>query len=140
MSFLDVDTTDAKEPTAVPGDQEYKLRIVSYIEKEVDGKLEKVWLTRNGNPCMMPIFEIPNEPDAKDFNHYIGLPHDEMSEKEKRQALWKLKQFKLAFNIPDGRVNLDDTIGNEGYAILGLREDPESGEQNFIKKFIVPKS
>lgn len=139
MTFLDIDTTEAVEPTAVAGDKEYKIRIVGFIEKEIDNEMQKIWLTRTGKPCMMPVFEISSEPTAKEFNYYIGLPHDEMSEKEKNNSLWALEKFKKCFNVPDGKVDLDDIIGNEGWAILGLKEDEQYGEQNFIKKFIVPK-
>lgn len=139
MSFLDIDTSEAVEPTAVPGDKEYKIRIVGYIEKEIDEEMEKIWNTKNGDPCFMPIFEIADEPTAKEFNHFMPIPHKNMTEKENNSCLWRLEQFKRAFSIPEGRVDLEDTIGNEGWAILGLKEDEEYGEQNFIKKMIVPK-
>lgn len=139
MTFLDINTSEAVEPTAVAGDREYKIRIVGFIEKEIDNEMQKIWLTRNNKPCMMPVFEISSEPTAKEFNHYIGLPYDEMTEKEKNNSLWALEKFKKCFNVPDSKVDLDDIIGNEGWAILGLKEDEQYGEQNFIKKLIVPK-
>lgn len=139
MSFLDVDTTEAVEPIAMPGDREYRVRIVGYLEKDVDGTMEKIWVNKSGYPCFMPILEFCDEPTAKEFNHYLALPHDEMTEKQKNKALWDLKAFKLCFGIPDGRIDLDDTIGNEGWVIVSLKEDPEYGEQNGVKKLIVPK-
>jgi hypothetical protein len=62
-----------------------------------------------------------------------------MTEKERNNTLWKLQSFKKAFGIPDGKVDLDDTIGNEAWAIIGLKDDPEYGEQNSIKKLVLPK-
>ena len=140
MSFLDIDTSDAVEPSCVPGDIEYKVRIIAYREKEdEEGKLNKILINQNGEPYISPIFEIPSEPTSKDFNTYIPLPHDEMDPKTLAKAKWRLEEFKRCFNIPQGRVDLANTIGNEGYVILGLKEDPQYGEQNFIKKMIVPK-
>jgi len=62
-----------------------------------------------------------------------------MTHKEKNNVLWALESFKRCFSVPDGRIDLEDVIGNEGWAIIGLKEDPEYGEQNYIKKLIVPK-
>jgi len=139
MSFLDVDTTKAVEPVAMPGDREYKIRIIGYLEKDVDGVMENIWMNKSGNPCFMPTMEFCDEPTAKEFMHYIALPTDDMTEKERNNALWKLQSFKKAFGIPDGKVDLDDTIGNEAWAIIGLKDDPEYGEQNSIKKLVLPK-
>ena len=137
-SFLDVDTTGAKQPTAVAGDKEYKIRIIGYVEKELDGEVVQIWPNRSGDPCMMPIFEIPSVPHAKEFNTYIPMPKKDMSEKELAKAIWRVAEFKQCFGLKD-KADLTKTIGNEGWAIVGLKEDAEYGEQNFIKKFILPK-
>ena len=139
MSFLDIDTSDAVEPTCVPGDVEYKVRIIAYREKENEaGVLSEVLINQNGEPYISPIFEIPSEPTSKDFNHYLPLPHNGQEKKAYERTKWRLEEFKQCFNIRAGN-NARDTIGNEGYVILGLKEDPQYGEQNFIKKMIVPK-
>ena len=137
-SFLDVDTSKAVEPKAVPGDKEYKIRIIDFIEREVEGELVQVWESKAG-PCFMPIFEIPSVPTAKEFNNYYPLPHDGMTEKERAKAEWRIEEFKRAFKVPKGKVELKKLIGNEAWAILGLRNEPEYGEQNFIKKLLVGK-
>jgi hypothetical protein len=36
-------------------------------------------------------------------------------------------------------ANPSDMVGAEGWAILGLEESDQWGEQNFIKKLIAPK-
>jgi len=37
------------------------------------------------------------------------------------------------------KIDLDDCIGRQAWAILGVSEDEEYGEQNFIKRFIKAK-
>lgn len=130
MGFLDIDLNDVQEPTAVPGDQEYKLRIIGC--KMDDDK--------NGNPYLLPRFEVEGEPAAKEFTKFLRIPHGELDDKQINSAKWQLKSFSDAFEIDMAATNSpDDLIGAEGWAILGLSEDPEYGEQNYVKKFITPK-
>ena len=130
MSFLDIDVKSAVEPKAVSGDAEYQLRIVS-IEQRIN---------KAGNPFIFPRFDIPSEPAAKDFSKYLPLPCDSMTEKQVNNAKWGLKAFFEAFDINTGKkIDLDDCIGRQAWAILGVSEDEEYGEQNFIKRFIKAK-
>jgi hypothetical protein len=129
MGFLDINLDDATEPTAVPGDQEYKLRITDV--READDK--------NGQPYILPRFEIVGEPTAKEFTKFLRLPNDAQNEKQKNSTKWGLKVFFDAFEVDASNINTDEMIGQEGWAILGLEESDEWGEQNFIKKFIAPK-
>ena len=130
MTFLDIDVSDAQEARAVPGDEEYNLRIVSIDQKD----------DKNGLPYILPRFEVPAEPTSKEFTKFIRLPYDGMSAKDLNKCKWALKSFFEAFNIPlVGERNWDDYLGNEGWAILGFEETDEWGEQNFVRKFIGPK-
>ena len=127
-SFLDVDTDDAKEPVAVSAG-EYEIRVIGG-EVNVD---------KNGHNYFLPRFEVVNEPNAKDFTDFIGLPHDEMDEKETARAKWKLESFKKCFGVVGSKVKPSETLGLTGWAILRMKEDPEWGEQNKISKYILPK-
>lgn len=130
MGFLDIDLSDVQEPSAVPGDAEYKLRIVDV--RQADDK--------NGNPYILPRFEIPEEPSAKEFTKFLRLPHEGLDAKQLNSAKWQLKLFFDAFGVdPSSLNNVDDLVGEEGWAILGLEDSDQWGEQNFVKKFIVPK-
>jgi len=130
MSFLDVDVSDAIEPKAVPGEEEYEVRIVS-----IDQRINK-----SGNPFIFPRFDIPTEPSAKDFTKYLPLPHSDMTDKQVNNTKWGLKSFFDAFDVdPSGQIDLEDLIGKTAWAILGVSEDEEYGEQNFIKRFVVGK-
>lgn len=127
-SLLDIDVTDAQEPIAIPAGDEVKLRIVD-CRKDVD---------KNDNEYILPRFEVVDQPLAKDFTKYIGLPNTEMNEKQVLKAKWNLKSFYLSFGIDSSKpVNPEeDFLGLEGWAILGLEDNPEYGEQNYIKKFV----
>ena len=127
-TFLDVPTGDAVEPKAMPAG-EYKLRITSAL----------MGVDKNGHDYFLPRFEIPKEPFAKEFTRFFGLPHSEMTDKQVNAAKFNLDSFKKCFKIKKDKFSMDEIIGMEGWAILGLGEDDEYGEQNYIKKFILPK-
>ena len=131
MGFLsDVNVNDAVEPTAVPGDQEYKLRVVDAKED----------LDKNDEPYLLPRFEIVGEPTAKEFTKFLRLPHDGQTDKQKNSCKWALKVFFDTFEVEQSMIEEpEDLIGHEGWAILGLEDSGEWGEQNYVKKFISPK-
>jgi len=129
MGFLDINLDDAVEPTAVPGDQEYKLRITDMREAN----------DKNGQPYILPRFEIIGEPTTKEFTKFLRLPNDEQNEKQKNSTKWGLKVFFDTFDINSSTANTNEMIGQEGWAILGQEETEEWGEQNFVKKFVVGK-
>jgi hypothetical protein len=130
MGFLDIDVKGATEPKAVSGDAEYQVRIVS-IEQRIN---------KSGNPFLFPRFDIPEEPTSKDFSKYLPLPCDGMTDKQVNNAKWGLKAFFDAFGIDAGKkIDIDDCVGSTAWAILGVSEDEEYGEQNFIKRFIKAK-
>jgi len=130
MGFLDYDINDAVEPTAMAGDQEYKIRITS-CDQSVD---------KNGAPYLLPRFEVVGEPTAKEFTKFLRMPHDGLNDKQMNNAKWALKLFADAFELDLSSIESpDDLVGCEGWAILGLEETDQWGEQNFVKKFIVPK-
>lgn len=129
-SFLDVDTSDAVEPIAVVAG-EYELRLLG-------GTIDR---DKNGNPYFMPRFDIPSEPNAKDFTDFIRLPHDGMDEKQLNRAKWRLSSFKACFDIGENvKISLNEDLpGLTGWAIIGMKDDPEYGEQNNIRKYLAPK-
>lgn len=129
-TFLDVDSGDAVEPMAVPAG-EHKVRVLS-------GTVDT---DKNGDPYFLPRFEVPSVATSKDFTDYIRLPNDSMTDKQLNTAKWRLEAFKQCFGLKSkGKINLaNDLPGLEGWAILGMRDDPEYGEQNFIRKYILPK-
>ena len=128
-TFLDIDTTGAQEPSAMPGG-EYQVQIVSAV----------IDLDKNDHQYFLPRFEILNEPYSKEFTKFFGLPHAEKTEKQLNSDKFALESFKTCFGIKKQKFSMDDIVGLTGWVILGLgKEDPEYGVQNYIKKFILPK-
>lgn len=130
MSMLDMNLGDAVEPTAVPADEEYKIRIMSV---RVDND-------KNGNPYMLPMFEIPDEASSKSFTKFLRIPHQAMDAKQMNSAKWQIKTFLECFGMDPSRpFDSDELVGREGWAILGVEETDDFGAQNYVKKFIAPK-
>ena len=133
MSLMDMDAVgveEAIEPIAVVGGEEYELRIVN-VKSGTD---------KNGHDYYMPILEIANEIAAKEFSYFIGCMGSDMTDKEKNNVRWKISQFCQCFGLSTtGEVDPEsEWPGNTGFAILGQSESDEYGEQNFIKKLVVP--
>ena len=128
--FIDIDTSDAKEPVAVePG--EYKIRITGF-RKDAEKKIVRT--SDKGNRYFIVTFDIPSEEFSKGLSNIFTLPTDEMDAKQKNAVKWRLEVFKRAFNLTE--LKFDSMIGREGYAILNKTFDDQYGEQNNITNFI----
>jgi hypothetical protein len=129
-TFIDIDTSDAREPQAVP-DGEYKIRITGY-RKDGDGNIIRT--SEKGNRYFIVTFDIPEEEFSKGLSKIFSLPSADMEPKRANAVKWELECFKRCFGIVD--LDLNALVGKEGWAILICRNDPQYGEQNDIKKFI----
>lgn len=128
MGFLDIDLNDAVEPKASSAG-EHLVRLVD-LTKDID---------KNGHPYLLARLDLPKEPTAKDFTQFLGLPYQGQDEKQANQAKWRLKSFSEAFGIDFGVINSADEVkGRTAWAILGVGETDEYGEQNYIKKYVKP--
>jgi hypothetical protein len=129
--MLDMDLSDAQEPTVVPADEEYKLRVSGC----------NVGTDKNGNNYFMPRFECVDQPAAKDFTKFYGVPHSGMTAKRLNSAKWQIKELLLALGLDPAKPfdPENDLQGQECWAILGVSEDEQYGEQNYVKKLIRPK-
>ena len=129
MSIIDLacDVNDAVEPTVVAPGEEYQIRIIE-CEARTD---------RNGNPFLFPRFEVVDEPTAKDFTMYLGLPTGDMEPKKLNRTKLRLKNFFDAFGVdPAGNVDTDELRGLTAWAILGVEDNEQYGPSNYIKKFL----
>ena len=131
MTLLDVDVGDAVEPKVMPAGEECKLRIVGASIT-----------TSDKGTFLIPRLEVTGEPYAKEFTHVLTIPEDDMDEKRTNQCKYRLDEFYRTFEFspPAGGYEPEDALpGCEGWAILGIRESDEYGEQNTIRKFLPPK-
>ena len=138
MGFLDDALDGVTEPTTVPGGCEYRLRI---IDVKTDGSYgDNLPRNKNDAAYLLPRFEIVGEPTTKDFTKYLGVPSPDMDAKKRNNSGYAIKTFLTAFNLDaDSLHDPSEMIGAEGWAILGLEDSAEWGEQNFVKKFVAGK-
>lgn len=126
---------DVQDPSAVEAG-EYKIRLIDLGEGVKEDK--------NGNPFLMPRFEICDEPLAKDFSKYLPLPTEDMDGKKLQKSLADLKNFCLALGVTFEILNaciasndFGDLLGLEAWALLGIdKEEGEYGKQNYVKKWV----
>lgn len=129
-AFIDIDTSDAREPMAVD-DGEYKVRITGY-NKDKNGNVIRTGDT--GNRYFIVNFDIPDEEYSKGLSQIFSLPGESTDAKRLNSIKWSLELFKKCFGVID--LDLNSLIGKEGWALLVKTSDPVYGEQNKIKKFI----
>ena len=130
MSILDLtdqNVNESQDPVAMAANTEARIRIVA-IKQDTD---------KNSNPYILPRFEIIDEPLAKEFTKFLHLPNPEMTEKKLNACKNNLRHFFAAFDVDtSGPIDLDNLIGEEGWAILGLETNEQFGEQNYVKRFV----
>lgn len=120
---------NGKEPKAIKDGSEVQLRIIDVTEDS----------DKNGHDYIMPRFEVVNEPLAKDFTKFLHIPDKEwMDPKKLNSTQWDMQNFLTCFGMDvSGRVNFRDQLpGKTGWVILGSKDDPEYGTQNYIKKYL----
>ena len=138
MSMLDLtgimdDIEGAEEPTIAEPGEEYKLRIIS-VRGGIAGKTECEYFS--------PVYEVVDAPMVKEFSDFFWVPdREKLSEKQYARACYALKVFASAFEIDLTRpIDYEDDLpGCEGWAILGSKKDEQYGDQNTVRKYIVPK-
>lgn len=131
MALIDLvneNIASTPDPVCVAADSECKLRIIEVTYKDSD---------KNGNSGLLVRFEITDEPLAKDFIRYFTLPSAAMDEKKRESSKRGLKHFGEAFGIDFQRpFEVEELVGLEGWAILGVEANEQFGDQNYIKRFV----
>ncbi len=130
-SFLDLgNLDDVPELGTVPDGTECQLQIMSIEVRQQKPE-------RGTGRFLMVSFDIVGEPNTKRVSHVMMLPTENDDEKKRNNRLRAIKAFYEAFAIPtSGQINLEDYIGNVGWAILSEEEDKDYGMQNRVRKFI----
>jgi len=142
MSLLDLtgmidEIEDAPEPTVADSGTEHKLRIISCRGGEAHSK-------NSGRDCeyISPVFEVPDAPLVKEFSTFLWIPEKKkLTEKDYARALSDFRIFIKCFGIDISQAfeYQDHLPGHVGWAILGIKDNDEYGEQNTIRKFILPQ-
>ena len=130
-SDLEQEIKDAPEPKILPRGSEVKARIVA-VNSGISEKNDAQWY--------MPVFDIPSEPLAKEFNAFFWdlSERDKLTEKQAAAAMRNFKNFATAFELDYSRPFdwEDDLIGLKGWVILGVQKDDEYGDKNTISKYV----
>lgn len=130
-TMLDIQVDDAVEPHVVAADQEYRLRIVGgHVTKSDKGTF------------LIIRFEVKDDPYSKEFTSVYSTDFENMSPKQANDAKWRLAQlFKACkFNYRGGALDPDEDLkGLECTAILGVKSSDDFGDQNTLKKLIIPR-
>ena len=130
-SNMENEIADAPEPKTLPRGAEVKARIISVREGVSD---------KNGARWYSPVFDIPSEPMAIEFNHFFWdlADGDKLDEKQKMRNLRSFKLFAECFGLDYSKPFswTDSLIGLEGWVILGVKKSDEYGDQNTISKFV----
>lgn len=134
-TIIDIDTSDAVEPSVVE-DGEYPIRITGF-RKDGQGKIVRT--AASGSRYFIVVFDIPEEAASKSFSKIFSIPDDtQMDAKRLNMCKWDLEIFKRAFGLTE--INFNEMVGKEGYALLTVKNDPQYGESNEVKKFITGPS
>lgn len=129
---LGINLDDVPAQHAVPGG-EYQLCLTGAEIKQQ--KPEK-----GDGQFIQASMEIVGDPNSKLINHVMMLPAPSDDDRKKNARLRNIGDFFKTFGIPStGKVNLAAYAGNFGFAILTVEDNGEYGEQNRVKRFIVPK-
>ena len=104
---------DRGELTVAPAD-EYPVMLKKFKRDDDGGVL--LYTGETERPFFLLHLEIIDVADAdsyKDFTHYVGLPHGDMTGKQRRQCLHRLETIGQAFGIDffGGEIAADDIEG-----------------------------
>jgi len=133
-SNMEKEIADAPEAMVLPRGTEVKFRIIDMMTGESD---------KNGATWYMPVFDVPAEPLVIEFKDFFWdlADLDKLSEKQAARTLRKFRLFATAIDLDYATPFswVDDLIGMEGWAILGVKKDDEYGDSNSISKYVAMK-
>jgi len=115
------------DPEVLEADTECEIRITD-VGVDTD---------KNSHAYFLPRFEPTEHPDAKDFTKFFHIPDDWMDAKRMKSSKNAIRKFAEAFGFdPDEDLDTDNLIGLTGWAILGVEEDAQYGDKNYVKRFV----
>ena len=130
-SDLETEIKNAPEPKVLPSGSEVYARIIS-VRSGVSDTNDCTW--------HMPTFDVPDDPMVIEFNKFMWeLDREKLEPKKFARALSDFQKFATCFGLDYSRPFSweDDLVGLEGWVILGIQKDPEYGDKNTIKRFVV---
>ena len=123
---------DIPEPQVLDDGEEVKVRITSVFDAETKSGAIPYWRIN---------LEVPDKPLVKDFSFNLYKPHEGQTPKQDFNTKYAIQNMMKAFKLDMTRPFDPESnwIGEEAWAIVGMKEDPNYGKQNSIRKWILPK-
>jgi len=133
---MEKEINEVPEAMVLKRGTEVKARIIS-IRSGVSDKNNAQWY--------QPVFDVPSEPLAKEFNDFFWDLADLQkleNEKQRLGSLRKFKNFAASFGLDYSRPFdwEEDLVGLEGWLIVGVRKTDEYGDQNTVQKYLAGTS
>lgn len=132
-SDMEQEILEAPEPKTLKAGTEVKARIIN-VRSGTSDKNDCNWFS--------PVFDVPDDPMVMEFNDFFWeLDKEKLTKKELMRSMNKFKNFVRCFGIDISRPFdiADHFPGHEGYMIVGSKNDETYGEQNTVKKYILPR-
>ena len=133
-SDMEKEIATAQEMTILPRGSEVLARIIAVREGISD---------KNNAQWYQPVFDVPDQPLAPEFNDFFWdlADRDKLNEKQAARALSDFRIFAEAFGLDYSKPFSweDDLVGLEGWCILGVKKDEEYGDKNTISKYVTGK-
>lgn len=134
-SDLEKEIADAPELRTLPRGSEVKARIIAVRSGTSD---------KNGCKWYQPVFDVPDDPLALEFNDFFWDLVDAkefIEPKQYARNLNRFKNFATAFDIDFSRPFdwEEDLPGHMGWLILGFKKDDEFGDKNTVAKYVAGK-
>jgi hypothetical protein len=138
MGILDFELDGVPE-LGVATDGEHRIAITG-----AEGKLDK-----NQKPGIQIRFRVVDQENVKPLSTWLSFPTDSDSKDESNGKLRRIRTFRDAFKLRfKNAQQLADMVdkdqkslnGSEAFAILTTNESDDYGEQNNIKRFVIPKA
>ena len=126
-SFMSVNLDDAVTPVIVADGKECQVQVI-----EAEANAEKCYVKLRMKPVGVDGF-------VKSFNHFLFFPKPEDDSEKRNNKLCSLRDFNTAFGISGPVTDPAAYVGTMGWAIIGIEESAQYGQQNQIKKLSVSK-
>lgn len=130
MSIIDFNIDSVQDLVTLP-DGEHELRIIAAEIYKKEG---------TNRQSIKVSFKAQGEPNAATIYQYIGIPGGDDDEEKRENKKRQLKSFCEAFNVDlsSGGIDTDTLPGLTGWAVLATEADPQYGDRNVVKRFVVP--
>jgi len=130
-SNMEKEIAETPDPTVLKKGSEVKARIIS-VRSGISDTNNAQWYS--------PVFDVPDEPLAKEFNDFFWdlADRDKLDVKVETRNRAKFKNFASAFGLDYSKPFdwEEDLIGLEGWLIVGIRKTNDFGDQNTVQKYL----